>query len=210
LVLLWQNLHWCLTKKPFFHCLQVWFLLVKLILPSPKQAVFWYSFIICDYWLLQLTVQLLQVTQKVHMICKLTCYQEIIWSWSLNFKMEMERFDWAIVSCLCFSFWWKYAHSFYLLLQKIVDSIEQLPAVEVVLGEHVFFTVGDHYLAAKSDWFSKSSFFIFYLVCMLSICKIRNTEYTQACLIVRFEQLTIIILFFFFFLYRGSHVLFRR
>ncbi|RZB73843.1 isoleucine--tRNA ligase, cytoplasmic-like [Glycine soja] len=35
--------------------------------------------------------------------------------------------------------------------KKIVDSIEQLPAVEVVLGEHVFFTVGDHYLAAKSD-----------------------------------------------------------
>ncbi|KAL5168854.1 Isoleucine--tRNA ligase, cytoplasmic [Glycine soja] len=35
--------------------------------------------------------------------------------------------------------------------KKIVDSIEQLPAVEVVLGQHVFFTVGDYSLAGKSD-----------------------------------------------------------
>lgn len=37
------------------------------------------------------------------------------------------------------------------MLQKIVNSIEQQPAAEVVLGEHVFLTVGDYYLAAKSD-----------------------------------------------------------
>ncbi|KAK7253094.1 hypothetical protein RIF29_37526 [Crotalaria pallida] len=35
--------------------------------------------------------------------------------------------------------------------KKIVDHIEQLPAVEVVLGEHVFLTVGDYYLAGKAD-----------------------------------------------------------
>ncbi|XP_047182832.1 isoleucine--tRNA ligase, cytoplasmic-like [Vigna umbellata] len=34
--------------------------------------------------------------------------------------------------------------------KKIVDSIDQLPAVEVVLGEHVFLTVGDYNLAGKS------------------------------------------------------------
>jgi len=36
------------------------------------------------------------------------------------------------------------------LLQKTVDSIEQQPAAEVVLGEHVFLTVGDYYVAEKS------------------------------------------------------------
>ncbi|KAK7312173.1 hypothetical protein VNO77_35842 [Canavalia gladiata] len=35
--------------------------------------------------------------------------------------------------------------------KKIVDSIEQQPTAEVVLGEHVFLTVGDYYLAEKSD-----------------------------------------------------------
>jgi len=39
---------------------------------------------------------------------------------------------------------------YFLLLQKIIDSIDQLPAVEVVLGEHVFLTVGDYNLAGKS------------------------------------------------------------
>ncbi|XP_058750906.1 isoleucine--tRNA ligase, cytoplasmic-like [Vicia villosa] len=34
--------------------------------------------------------------------------------------------------------------------KKIVDSIEQQPAAAVVLGEHVFLTVGDYYVAAKS------------------------------------------------------------
>ncbi|KAL9296210.1 hypothetical protein ACSQ67_022106 [Phaseolus vulgaris] len=34
--------------------------------------------------------------------------------------------------------------------KKIIDSIDQLPAVEVVLGEHVFLTVGDYNLAGKS------------------------------------------------------------
>ncbi|KAI5387971.1 isoleucine--tRNA ligase, cytoplasmic [Lathyrus oleraceus] len=34
--------------------------------------------------------------------------------------------------------------------KKTVDSIEQQPAAEVVLGEHVFLTVGDYYVAAKS------------------------------------------------------------
>ncbi|WJX44971.1 isoleucine--tRNA ligase [Trifolium repens] len=34
--------------------------------------------------------------------------------------------------------------------KKIVDSIEQQPAAEVVLGEHVFLSVGDYYVAAKS------------------------------------------------------------
>ncbi|KAK7283432.1 hypothetical protein RIF29_12948 [Crotalaria pallida] len=35
--------------------------------------------------------------------------------------------------------------------KKIVDSVEQQPSVEVVLGEHVFLTVGDYYLAGKAD-----------------------------------------------------------
>ncbi|XP_057456760.1 isoleucine--tRNA ligase, cytoplasmic [Lotus japonicus] len=35
--------------------------------------------------------------------------------------------------------------------KKFVDSIEGHPAVEVVLGEHVFLSVGDYYLATKSD-----------------------------------------------------------
>lgn len=34
--------------------------------------------------------------------------------------------------------------------KKMVDSIEQQPAAEVVLGEHVFLTVGDYYVAEKS------------------------------------------------------------
>ncbi|KAI9117340.1 hypothetical protein K1719_011506 [Acacia pycnantha] len=34
--------------------------------------------------------------------------------------------------------------------KKMVDSIEKQPAVEVVLGKHVFLTVGDFYQAAKS------------------------------------------------------------
>ncbi|XP_027356621.1 isoleucine--tRNA ligase, cytoplasmic-like [Abrus precatorius] len=35
--------------------------------------------------------------------------------------------------------------------KKIVDSIEQQPDVGVVVGEHVFLTVGDYYLTRKSD-----------------------------------------------------------
>ncbi|OIV94953.1 hypothetical protein TanjilG_22150 [Lupinus angustifolius] len=35
--------------------------------------------------------------------------------------------------------------------KKIVDSIEEQAAVEVVLGEHVFLTVGDYYLAGKAE-----------------------------------------------------------
>ncbi|KAJ1420666.1 hypothetical protein SESBI_14243 [Sesbania bispinosa] len=34
--------------------------------------------------------------------------------------------------------------------KKVIDSIEQQPAAQVVLGEHVFLTVGDYYLDAKS------------------------------------------------------------
>ncbi|PNY05548.1 isoleucine-tRNA ligase cytoplasmic-like [Trifolium pratense] len=34
--------------------------------------------------------------------------------------------------------------------KKIVDSIEHQPAAEVILGEHVFLSVGDYYVVAKS------------------------------------------------------------
>lgn len=50
-----------------------------------------------------------------------------------------------------------------LLLQKIIDSIDQLPAVEVVLGEHVFLTVGDYNLAGKS-WLISFQEFLFDLL----------------------------------------------
>lgn len=85
----------------------------KVHMHSLKQAIVFFDFlsiifIICDPWLfwlivlqwlqqvtlLRLTVLqwLQQVTPNLHIICKLTYYQEIIQIWSLSFKMEMERF----------------------------------------------------------------------------------------------------------------------
>jgi hypothetical protein len=64
--------------------------------------------------------------------------------------MEMERFVWFSYGLLSVFFWWNCRLIFLPLLQKIVDSIEQQPAAEVVLGEHVFLSVGDYYVAAKS------------------------------------------------------------
>ena len=51
----------------------------------------------------------------------------------------------------------------FLPLQKIIDSIDQLPAVEVVLGEHVFLTVGDYNLAGKS-WLISFEAYLFDLL----------------------------------------------
>lgn len=53
-------------------------------------------------------------------------------------------------------------------LQIKVDCIENQPAVDVVLGKHVFLTVGDYYSSEKTEWFHSNLpvnfFFLFKLL----------------------------------------------
>ena len=94
------------------------------------------------------------------------CYREIMGIWSPSFKMEMARFVTKHRNLACFCYrksvldCWLYCAHYSVVLsldvQITVNCVENIPAVELVLGKDVFLTVGEYY---NTTWWKLISFF---------------------------------------------------
>lgn len=154
----WQDLHWCLTKMRFVHCLQVCF--VSRLSSCVLQNEQFFILFLLPFFYFGICYPCVLPTYCSSMASGEEKFTDNLQTYLLsrdhsNLKSEFQSGNgkvWLNYNLL--SLFWVRMCSFIirlLMLQKFVDSIEGHPAVEVVLGEHVFLSVGDYYLATKSD-----------------------------------------------------------